>query len=159
MVVIYFLKLIILSKTFASNIINYKFGSNFGQVFYDYSGSGNHATNGYYIYSDYYDTYSSDRGAYFQYQDRLIRLPPNDLVTNQLNLNSGFSILMWFYSFELYYDYYITWRFKNDWSTCFGLTRTYYNYYNSFYASLCQNPHYSWVNYSPLNDIIKPGKF
>ena len=77
-----FIKLIIISKFFVSSIVNYKFGSNFGQIVYDYSNSGNHATNGYYMTSDMHDTLSTDRGAYFLDQNRLIRLPPNEKVPN-----------------------------------------------------------------------------
>ena len=37
---------IIILISLASNIVHYKFGSNFGQIFYDYSGFGNHGQNG-----------------------------------------------------------------------------------------------------------------
>ena len=41
------LTLIFLSlRALASQIVYYKFGSNFGQAFYDYSGSGNHGQMG-----------------------------------------------------------------------------------------------------------------
>ena len=148
------IKLIIISKIFASNIVNYKFGSNFGQIFYDYSGSGNHGVNGDIILTDPYDTIPTDRGAYFPEYSNHIKLPPNSRVANSVSLGSQFSIIMWFNCRETNNDYYIFYRYKNDNSRCLELKRT-YTPYNSFSTRLCQ---YSNTVFSSSYNILKFGK-
>ena len=147
--------LIILSEVFASNIVNYKFGSNFGQIFYDYSGSGNHGMNGNSTISDPYDTISIDRGAYFPTQNLYIRLPPNEYVPNSFNLNGDFSILMWFSTFHLPADYYITRRYNSNMSNLLSLSRTIFQNFNT---RLLQPPYDSGNVASSPSYIMVPGK-
>ena len=87
----------ILSNVGGSNLVHYKFGSNFGQIFYDYSGNGNHGQNGDSTDQDEKDTIPDSRGAYFKDNNRFIRLPYNSIKDEALSLGSQFSILMWFY--------------------------------------------------------------
>jgi hypothetical protein len=79
----------------ASIVAEYRFGSNFGQVFYDYSGNGHHAVNGLASTSTSQDTIATDRGAYFSSSGSQILLPPNDKVSSPFFLSTPFSITMW----------------------------------------------------------------
>ncbi|OMJ81599.1 hypothetical protein SteCoe_17909 [Stentor coeruleus] len=77
-------------------ILEYKFGTNFGQIFYDYSGKDMHAINGDYLNPDDYDTKPTDRGAFFSPDsENLITLPPNDIAPTNFILPSSFSIVFW----------------------------------------------------------------
>ena len=100
----------------ASHLVSYKFGLNFGQIFYDYSGSGNHGQNGNTLDSDISDTIPIDRGAYFNTQYSLIKLPPNDIKPDSLKLGSDFSMIMWFYPLQISSYSYFMLRFRNDWA-------------------------------------------
>lgn len=150
-----FIIFIVLSKTIASNIMNYKFGSNFGQAFYDYSGSGNHGVNGNSSKKDPYDILSIDRGAYFSIQHLYIKLPPNDIVPKSLELNGDFSILMWFNTNEHPSDYYITWRTNSDSSNFLAVTRTTSNSFNT----RLRQPSNLWAKSCLIDSIFTPGKF
>jgi hypothetical protein len=76
----------------ASKIVEYKFGINFGQVFYDYSDSFNHGQNGQNISTTTSDTIPTDRGAYFTSSfNSYIKLPPNEKVSSSLSIGSIFS--------------------------------------------------------------------
>lgn len=80
----------------SEKILEYNFGKNFGQVFYDYSGNNNHAVNGESSLTVYKDTKPTDRGAFFARDiENCIKLPPNDLVTNGFFISPTFSIIIW----------------------------------------------------------------
>jgi hypothetical protein len=95
----------------ASQLVHYKFGSNFGQIFFDYSGSGNHGQNGQSIDSDSCDTIPFDRGAYFSaVNNKYILLPPNDIKSTPFYLMSSFSIIIWAYFMQDGHNCYLTYR-------------------------------------------------
>jgi hypothetical protein len=77
----------------ASKILEYRFGMNFGQVFYDYSGNGRHALNGRLSSVDGDDGTSTDRGIYFY--NTQITLPSNTIVPAMAPLAPIFSIVTW----------------------------------------------------------------
>jgi hypothetical protein len=109
--------ILLLSTSLSTNVVYYKFGSNFGQIFYDYSGMGNHGQNGESITSNIKDTIPTDRGAYFDLStNTYIKLPPNNIKTSSLQLGSTFSIVMWFRPSYVASDteYYLTKRFKDS---------------------------------------------
>lgn len=78
-----------------SNVLEYKFGYNFGQVFHDYSGNDNHAVNGESSLTTLYDTIPTDRGAHFPSGDSRILLPPNNRNPDQLLLPASFTLISW----------------------------------------------------------------
>lgn len=107
------LKLTIISFcTLAKQLVYYKFGSNFGQIFYDYSGNGNHGQNGNSISNITNDIIPTDRGAYYVGVSNYIMLPPNDKVPTPISLESTFSILLWVKPLDNR-NYYITYRIKD----------------------------------------------
>ena len=78
-----------------THLVKYNFGSNFGQVFYDYSGNGNHGQNGDSLSSDSFDTVPTDRGAYSD-GSKYIKLPPNSKVSSSVNIGTVYSITLWY---------------------------------------------------------------
>ena len=95
----------------STKLVEYKFGSNFGQIFYDYSELGNHGQNGASTSTTISDTIPTDRGAYFQTTTQsYIMLPPNDFVTTGLSIGSTFSLIMWIKSLDNS-DYYLSMRY------------------------------------------------
>ncbi|OMJ81592.1 hypothetical protein SteCoe_17901 [Stentor coeruleus] len=95
-----FYKLLLLSiaahTALCAKIIEYKFGTNFGQIFYDYSGNNRHAVNGNSSLTLDYDTKPTDRGAFFAKDiENRIKLPPNDVATSNFYLGSKFSVVLW----------------------------------------------------------------
>ena len=98
----------------ASNLVNYKFGSNFGQIFYDYSGLANHGQNGISLDVDAYDTIPIDRGTYFNTQSSVIKLPPNNIKNDILKLGDYFSIIMWLYPMQTNSDHRIYMRYRRS---------------------------------------------
>ena len=109
-------------QTNSSQLAYYKFGSNFGQIFYDYSGSGNHGQNGYTLENDDRDTKPTRTGAYFTVQQSCyIMLPPNNIKSSSISIGSTFSIVMWFNSLDDG-DGYLTYR-ERDSSNYFNLVR------------------------------------
>ena len=112
MVLLHFILLNKIVYLSASNLVNYKFGSNFGQIFYDYSGTGNHGENGITLGSDANDTRPIDRGAYFDTQNKIINLPPNNIKSDPLKLGAYFSIITWVYPMYSSLDPAITCRYK-----------------------------------------------
>ena len=142
----------ILSCIKGSNLVRYKFNSNFGQIFYDYSGSGNHGQNGDSIDPDYSDTIPTSRGAYFKDSYNYIKLPNNDIQLSALNLGSQFSILMWFHHFEgAKYDTHMTMRITENYLSSFALVRKYN--YDCHYLSF-KFPDLSEFIYSSYNKIF-----
>lgn len=93
-----FIIYILVFQVFAeiSNITEYRFHSNFGQIFHDYSSNKYNAVNGNSYLSDISDTKPTDRGAYFDNKGYdCITLPPNDKFSNKLSLGNPFTIMMW----------------------------------------------------------------
>jgi hypothetical protein len=85
---------------FASIMFQYKPGVNYGQIFYDYSGNGRHAVNGYSSLTTDYDTTPTDRGAYFNSTGlNVITFPSNNKVA-QFPLPSTFTAYMWLFREE-----------------------------------------------------------
>lgn len=72
----------------------YHLSYNYGQVFKDLSGEGNHGVNGNLVVVDAADTYPTDRGAYFS-STTYIKLPPNPKVTTSIPFASPFSFYAW----------------------------------------------------------------
>ena len=137
----------------ASNLVNYKFGSNFGQIFYDYSGSGNHGQNGQSLVADICDTVPIDRGAYFSTQNSLIVLPPNNLKSDSFKLGPNFSIIMWIYPQEINSYSYLTLRFRSDWADYL----IFQHYLNKIYTTILYSSQYTNVHSNDIN-LIYSGK-
>ena len=98
----------------SSALINYKLGKNFGQVFFDYSGSGNHGQNGNSIELDDHDTVATDRGAYFRdTKNNYIMLPPNQKNSKAIKLANLFSIIIWIKPLDTF-DYYLSYRYYDN---------------------------------------------
>ena len=105
-----------------SQLVNYKFGLNFGQIFYDYSESGNYGQNGASTSVDTSDTIPTKTGAYFSTtNDCFIKLPPNSIKSSSISIGPTFSIVMWLNSLDNQ-DVYILNRFKDS-SNYFYLKR------------------------------------
>lgn len=100
--------LLLVFLSLADNLVYYKFGSNFGQIFYDYSGKGNHGQNGISTSSTTADTTPTDRGAYF-IGTSYIMLPPNNVLSTAVSIGSTFSIIIWIKPLDNT-DYYLTYR-------------------------------------------------
>ncbi|OMJ66911.1 hypothetical protein SteCoe_36085 [Stentor coeruleus] len=72
-------------------IVEYKFG-----VVYDYSGNNRHAVNGESSSTNDFDTMPTDRGAFFAKDvENRIKLPPNDLDSNNFYISPKFSLVLW----------------------------------------------------------------
>jgi Concanavalin A-like lectin/glucanases superfamily len=82
-------------------VLEYRFGLNFGQVFYDFSNNKNYAVNGINSSVDSLDTTVTDRGIYMDpnYCNYGITLPAND-QTSSISLSSTFSIISWVLSID-----------------------------------------------------------
>jgi hypothetical protein len=114
---------LIFSLTFASNLVAYKFGINFGQVFWDFSGSRNHGQNGESISSSLFDTVPTDRGAYFsRFSESFIQLPPNEINSNPISLSSVFTLFIWLHPFDEF-DYFLSYRINESSKSFFYLMR------------------------------------
>ena len=99
-----------LSLAQSSKLVEYKFGSSFGEVFYDYSGNGNHGQNGFSITSTTGNTVPTDRGALFPLTSTsYIKLPPNEVKTSAVSLGSTFSLVMWTLTRDIS-NYYLSYR-------------------------------------------------
>lgn len=118
----YCLFLSFIALALGDKLVEYKFGTYFGQVFYDSSGNGNHGQNGDSIGNQAGDTRPNDRGAYFRVAvNSYILLPPNEIKSTTLTISSTFSIVMWIYPYDSN-DYYLTYR-RLDASNYFYLQR------------------------------------
>jgi hypothetical protein len=84
-------------KVFSNAVVQYKFGLNYGQVFFDYSPNGRNAVNGYSYQDTNRDTTATDRGAFFSDRTNVISLPSNDWHTASFLLPSTFTINIWGY--------------------------------------------------------------
>ena len=94
-----YLLLLSLCLTVSSQILQYSFYKNFGQVFYDYSLNEFYGTNGQSTSIDNSDTTPTDRGAYFSEDNSLITLPLLSKSSTPLQLPGTYpsiSILIWF---------------------------------------------------------------
>ena len=80
-------------RVISVELIEYKFGINFGQIFHDYSSNNNYAVNGISSLTTTLDTIATDRGAFFQ-GNNIITLPPNDMSASGLILGNTFTILL-----------------------------------------------------------------
>jgi hypothetical protein len=78
------------------HLIEYKFGLNYGEVFFDYSRNGKEAVNGESYLTSTYNTIATDRGSYFN--NSKITLPYNDIVPSWFLLPSQFSLSIWMLS-------------------------------------------------------------
>ena len=76
-------------------IAEYRLGSNYGQIFRDYSNNGRHAVNGESSLTTTYDTLPTDRGAFITNGVNYILFPANDVNSTSFNLPSTFSIILW----------------------------------------------------------------
>ena len=96
--------LVIISQAVSSAIFDYRFGLNFGKIFFDYSGNNLVAVNGISYNDSSTITTATDRGAYFSVGDCRISLPSNDLVQYPI-YPSVFSLVVWAIFQD--YSYYI----------------------------------------------------
>lgn len=135
-------------------IVDYHFHENFGQIFHDYSGSGNNAVNGRDIQSSDGDTTPTDRGAYFEENgSNIITLPENDNALTQLILGNTFTIMMWILSLDKDNRYIF---YRSDTSNA-----------NYFYYKRLENSKLAYeyksgnshINDASLDDIFKKGIF
>ena len=76
-----FTLILIISLSLSSKVAEYKFGINFGQIIYDYSGNGRHGSNLHFK--------STDRGVYFDGS-------ANSITLNNPRLPKTCSIIFWF---------------------------------------------------------------
>jgi hypothetical protein len=88
----------------AATFLDYEFGTNFGAVFYDYSGNGRMGVNGASWLtastSSTAGTYT-DRGLYLS-NTQYVTLPPNDYVTTGFHLGSTFTVTTWINTNHIY---------------------------------------------------------
>ena len=89
----FYLVLILVSQ--GAVISEYRLGTNYGQVFRDFSNNGRHAVNGQSSTTTYGDTFPTDRGAFTFNDVSYIKLPSNDITSASFNLPSTFSIIIW----------------------------------------------------------------
>ena len=138
----------------SSLIVQYKFDSNFGQLFYDYSESGNHGQNGATPFKDSHDTIPTKTGAYFSVGSNCyIMLPPNSLQTTPISLTSDFTLVMWFNSFDNN-DYHLSYRIKDS-SNYISLTKI--DLRNHLGAQIKRGTYDSGSQKS-IAEVIPPGK-
>lgn len=78
-----------------ANLVEYRLGYNYGQVFHDFSENSQTGVNGDSSETTDYDTYFTDRGAYFGGDSQRITLPLNDKTSTSLLLPSTFAISFW----------------------------------------------------------------
>ena len=142
-----------------SKLVEYKFGSSFGQIFYDYSGYGNHGQNGDSLYQDVYDTIPTDRGAYFNSYDKHIYLPPNSKVSSPFIMGRSHSTLMWFYPIVNNYDFFITSRHYVGWSLLdlYGIVEQQLKVHINELPTPCNT--YSFIAYSLSNYYLENWAF
>ena len=76
-----------------SKLVEYRFGVNFGQVFYDYSENSLYGINGVSSTTLTSDTLATDRGAYFAEGTEVVTFPPNDKSSINFLLPSQYSII------------------------------------------------------------------
>ena len=79
-------------------LVYYKFGNNYGQVFHDYSLNYLSSVNGASSAVDPADTIATDRGAYFSGGTSRITLPINDQVPTVLFIPATFTVVCWIYA-------------------------------------------------------------
>ena len=77
----------------AAELVTYKFGYKFGQIFHDYSLNYQSSVNGMSSAVDSADTVPSDRGAYFYGPTTQVTLPVNDQVSTAFALPGAFTII------------------------------------------------------------------
>ena len=75
-------------------VFEYRFGVNFGKIFFDYSANSLEAINGIDLIDSSKMTISTDRGAYFSVGDSRISLPSND-ISQYPTYPSVFSLVFW----------------------------------------------------------------
>lgn len=95
MLIMIIISLRILLLAQSAFIGEYRLGSNYGQIFRDYSNQGRHAVNGESSLTTTYDTFPTDRGAYISNSVNYILFPGNDVNSTSFNLPSTFSIILW----------------------------------------------------------------
>jgi hypothetical protein len=94
--------LVILARS--ATFLDYEFGTNFGGVFFDYSGNSRMGVNG-----ASWSTASTsstagiytDRGLY-QLNGQYVTLPPNDYATTGFHLGSTFTVTTWINTNHIY---------------------------------------------------------
>ena len=88
------LSFLLLSTAF-SQILEYRFLSNFGEVFLDYSGNSNHGVNGFLTSTTEGNVAYSDRGIYFTGLSEFVKLPANEVALTNFKLAESFCIEFW----------------------------------------------------------------
>ena len=89
------LSLVLLLVSHGALISEYRLGTNYGQVFRDFSNNGQHAVNGQSSATTIGDTFPTDRGAYTFNDVSYIKLPSNDITSQALTLPSTFCIIIY----------------------------------------------------------------
>ena len=75
-------------------IVEYRFSYNYGEVFHDFSENLNLGVNGDDPLGTSHNSLPTDRGAYFNAQSEIIKLPANYNCTTNITLPADFSIVM-----------------------------------------------------------------
>ncbi|OMJ94784.1 hypothetical protein SteCoe_1964 [Stentor coeruleus] len=78
-----------------AKLVEYRLGYNYGQIFHDFSENSQTGVNGDSSETSSFDTYFTDRGAYFGGVSQRITLPLNDKTSTSLLLPSTFAISFW----------------------------------------------------------------
>ena len=84
-----------LAPALASNLVEYRPGVNFGNVFYDYSGNGMSGVSGTSSADTTNNLICTDRGAYFSGATKVLTFPSNNIATTALLLPSTYAIIFW----------------------------------------------------------------
>ena len=113
--------LILVCACLATKIVEYTFGTNYGQVFHDFSGNSRDGVNGASSATSSEDTIATDRGAYFGNGNYQITLPANDQQASAFSLPSTFTIAAWIFPFNVNGLIFYRYKDSNDY---FYLTRT-----------------------------------
>lgn len=131
-------------------ILEYRFGENFGEIFFDFAGNGQFGVNGEDVGSRNKNTVPTDRGAYFSVGDSRVTLPTNELVSSN-PYPAAFSIVFW----GLFEDftYFI---FSRSSSTNFIKIRR--NTINNQLSLHILTPLYDSTELSASTNALPPGK-
>ena len=121
---LWILKSALINIALSALVVEYRFGHNFGEVLYDYSGNNRYGVNGESSSTTTKNVKFTDRGAYFDENssDNIITMPPNDIITSSYTLGSTFVVLFWLLPYD-YTNFIIYNRENADSSITFSIER------------------------------------
>ena len=124
---LWILKSALINIALSALVVEYRFGHNFGEVLYDYSGNNRYGVNGESSSTTTKNVKFTDRGAYFDEnsRDNIIIMPPNDIITSSYTLGSTFVVLFWMLPLDVS-NFYIYNRKNSDGSYRFYIERVDY---------------------------------